>query len=402
MTTARKTAKKAAKTTPARKAAKKTTANKTTAKTTSAKVTTAKTATAKKVAKKSTAKKTIKKAASKQAPAKKSAKKAAQHAAREAAAQPTPAKKSSKKAAQHAARKVAEQPTPAKKSSKKAAQHAARKAAEQPTPAKKSSKKAAQHAARKAAEQAPPSKPARPAKAPPAPPEPLMGPKYALLKADYKRQPGPDELNRVGGRPIGFDAASWPRREGAPMYHVLTIDLKEHPAIVAQRFRALALFISSPTNHEAYTPENNHTTVVLLTEEDLQKGVPEWPDGLDRAAALRPGRLRLESAAELTRKQLYQESFAGDDPIWLQGDESDEDYADYGDDDDSSDDDDDDSDDDESDDTDETSDDTAAASRQYIPHIFVLQFDERLIRGINLGDAGIMYVYSDSAWFQCH
>ncbi len=338
MTTARKTAKKAAKKTPAKKATKKTAAKKTTKKTT-AKKTTAKKATAKKA----TTKKATKKATT---------------------------KKSSKKAAQHATRKVAAQPTAGKKSSKKAAQHAARKAA------------AAQPA---------PAKPAKVAKVA-APSEPLMGPKYAVLKADYRRQPGADDINRVGGLPIGFDAASWPRREGVPMYHVLTIDLKDHPAIVAQRFRALALFINSPMKNEAYTPGNDHTTVILLTEDDLQKGVPAWPEGLDKKEALRAGRLRFESAAELTRKKLYQESFAGDDPIWLQGDESDEDYDDYGDD----------SDDDSDDVSDDDSDDSAADPRQHIPHIFVLQFDERLIRGINLGDAGIMYVYSDSAWWQCH
>ena len=307
-------------------------------------------------------------------------------------AKKTTRKATAKKAVKKAATKKAAKTATAKTATAKTA--TAKTAAKAPTP---SSKKAAHRAAQKAAAkkvQAPAPKPAKPARAPAEPP---VGDKYAILKPDYRRQPDKTAINRLGGLPIGIDAATWPRRDGAPMYHVLTIDLKDHPAIVPQRFRALALFISHPSKHEAYESGNRHTRVVLLKEADLAKGVPAWPDGLDKKDALRAGTLRIESAAELTRKKLYQHSYAGDEPIWLQGDEDEYDFEfDEDDIDTDSDDDDDDDDDDSGDESD------SVDVNDLVPHIFVLQFDERLIPGINLGDMGIMYVFSDDAWFQCH
>lgn len=212
-----------------------------------------------------------------------------------------------------------------------------------------------------------------------------------LLKADYEHPPGPADINRVGGRPIGFDAASWPRREGAPMHHVLTIDLREHPTFGPPGVRALALFISSPDQHEAYAARNDHTRVVLLSDADLQRGEPPWPPELAGTDTLAPGALRFESAATLTREEIYRHSFAGAFPIWLQGDES-EDYGGG----------DDDYDDEGSDEYDDGDGDGDDVPRPDPPRHFVLQFDESLIPGINLGDLGIMYVFAETAWFQCH
>ncbi|MBL9104077.1 MAG: DUF1963 domain-containing protein [Myxococcales bacterium] len=341
-------------------------------------------------AKKTPAKKATKQAAAEQAAKKTTKKASAKKATKKAAAKKTAAKKASKKtAAKKAAAKKASKKTAAKKATKKTA---AKRTPKPPAP-KKSSKRAAQPAADEAANTSPAAPPAPPVE----PPEPTVGDKYSVLKADYRRKPAADAINRIGGQPIGVDAGTWPRREGKPMHHVLTIDLKDHPVIVPQRFRALALFISNPGSHEAYSASNNHARVILLTEDDIKKGVPEFPADLDQSAGLKAGGLRFESAAELTRKKLYQESFAGDDPIWLQGEEGYDDYDDY----------DDDGDDGEGDEGDDAGDDEGHGDEVEdrgppVPHMFVLQFDERLVPGINLGDMGIMYVFSDSAWFQCH
>ena len=208
-----------------------------------------------------------------------------------------------------------------------------------------------------------------------------------LLRADYNAVPGPQEINRVGGTAIGI--AEWPMFEGAPMHHVLTIDLREHPYGGGREAHALALFVSSPMSHEAYTPGNQHTRVVILEAADLARGETPLPAALAGADLLPAGTLRFESAAGLTDKERYQHSFLGGEPIWLQGDESE--FDDGGDDDY-----------DEDDDEDGDGDDGDERPRRGPIGSFVLQFDESLIPGINLGDCGIMYVFSESAWFQCH
>ena len=222
---------------------------------------------------------------------------------------------------------------------------------------------------------------------------PAVGPKTGgftrVLRADHDTPPGPTQIDRLGGKPIGFDAATWPRLDGAPMHHVLTLDLREHPTYQPKGARALALFISSPMRHEAYTPQNRHTRVILLDETDLQKGEPAWPPELaDADDRLQPGTLRYESSAGLGERELFQHSFAGGFPIWLQGDDTESFFG--GDDDDE---------DYDSEDDDEHSE---PDDRPAPPTHFILQFDESLIPGLNLGDEGIMYVFAETAWFQCH
>lgn len=218
-----------------------------------------------------------------------------------------------------------------------------------------------------------------------------------VLKADYETPPGPDQISRVGGLPIGVDATAWPRRDGAPMVHVLTVDLEQHPFYQPDGVRALALFISSPRDHEAYQPRNDYTRVVLLSEADLKKGEPAWPEGLDRSEALQAGTLRYEDAPTLTAEELYKHSYLGFLPQWLQGDDAGE-FGEFGPDDEYDGDEDEyDGDEDGEDDEDDEGD-----VRPGAPQNFVMQFDEGLIPGINLGDAGIMYVYAETAWFQCH
>lgn len=221
---------------------------------------------------------------------------------------------------------------------------------------------------------------------------------FQILKADYARKPGPRDIDRVGGLPIGVDAATWPRRGGAPMHHVLTIDLEHHPTFQPRGVRALALFVSSPMEHEAFTPRNDHTRVLLLSDADLAKGEPAWPEGLSADDTLEAGTVQFESAAAMTQEELYRHSFAGLMPIWLQGDDT-ESVDEYGEDDEYSGDDDEYSDDDDSDSDSDSGDDD---ERPAAPVHFILQFDESLIPGINLGDCGIMYVYAETAWFQCH
>ncbi|MFZ6184394.1 ankyrin repeat domain-containing protein [Nannocystis pusilla] len=194
-----------------------------------------------------------------------------------------------------------------------------------------------------------------------------------VLRADRETPPGPEDIDRIGGLPRGV--REWPEFDGKPMHHVLTLDLREHPYHCPPGVRALALFISSPMEHEAYAPHNDHTRVLLLTDADLERGEHPLPAALVGVETVAPASVRRENAAGMGERELYKHSFIGGDPIWLQGDESDD--IEYDEDDDGGD-----------------------GARP--PHSFVLQFDESFISELNLGDMGIMYVFTDTAWFQCH
>lgn len=207
-----------------------------------------------------------------------------------------------------------------------------------------------------------------------------------ILKADHDRPFAPTDINRVGGKPIGVTAETWPRRDGKPMHHVLTIDLREHPTYGPPGARALALFLFSPGLHEAYAAGNADARVLLLSDADLARGEPGWPSDLENPDELAPASLRFESAATMTQEEIYRHSFASAFPIWLQGDESD-DYS---------------GDDDYGGDDEDSEDEADARPRSRGTGPFVLQFDESLVPGVNLGDCGIMYVFAETAWFQCH
>ena len=215
-----------------------------------------------------------------------------------------------------------------------------------------------------------------------------------VIVADYEHPPGPADISRLGGLPIGVDADTWPRHAGRPMHHVLTLDLQDHPTFGPKGVRALALFITSPSEHEAYAPRNRDARVLLLSEDDLRKGEAPWPDELADEERLPSGSLRFESAATLTEEELRARSFVGPIPLWLQDDESelfgdeDDDYAGE--------------DDDYAGEDDDEGDDEADDPRPEAPRRFVLQFGEELVPGLNLGDMGIMYVFAETAWFQCH
>jgi hypothetical protein len=195
---------------------------------------------------------------------------------------------------------------------------------------------------------------------------PTDGPSFRprALRAGYDVPPAPDAIDRVGGLPIGVSAETWPRRAGKPMHHVLTLDLKQHPTLQVPDKRAVAFFISSPQHHEAYAPGNDHVAVLLLDEADLAAGQPAWPSDLE-GDRLRAGTLLFEDGAGLSKRQLLARSHAAWMPTWLQDDHDTDIWA-------------------------------------AEPGKFVLQLTTELVPGLNLGDLGVMYVFSNTAFFQCH
>jgi hypothetical protein len=147
------------------------------------------------------------------------------------------------------------------------------------------------------------------------------------------------------------------------MEHILTIDARELPGAKD----SFAVFVSSTELNEAYEPDTDESAVVLLDEKDLARG--EWkgapPPRLLDAAGIDVVAVDVPSAVfdadneelEELRSLLFQApGRAGGFPIWMQGDE-------------------------------------------YEGPLLV-QFDESLVP-MNLGDAGVMYVFRDTAFWQC-
>lgn len=72
-------------------------------------------------------------------------------------------------------------------------------------------------------------------------------PRYRL---EFFSEPDPvntHELDRLGGRPRGIKTAEWPRYRGAPMQHLITVDLgdREVDAPAAANARAVTVFVDS-------------------------------------------------------------------------------------------------------------------------------------------------------------
>jgi hypothetical protein len=197
-----------------------------------------------------------------------------------------------------------------------------------------------------------------------------------------EEEPEATDLNRLGGRPIGVDAGSWPLKGGdedQPMEHMYTLDMATVPGLqsrVGEGVRAVSLFVYNPSYNEAWTAYNSDTEVVLLTEDDVAKGPFEGDLPVGDASGARkfsvqeaevPAEIFLEvhwdeerdPQLEEIRNGVYQSNaWGGGQPIWLQGDEG------------------------------------AGPD-------FVMQFDEGFVY-MNLGDSGVMYVYPDTAFWQCH
>jgi hypothetical protein len=195
---------------------------------------------------------------------------------------------------------------------------------------------------------------------------------YILQQETNK--PMANSVKRIGGAPIGVTPATWPHFNGTPMQHVLTLDLAALPALHVGELanvRAAALFISHFEDNQAFRPQTPESAVILLSEDDIQQGEPNEilnqhhsepqsyqvqpvtiPIGLFNhlGKTEKPGTLR-----EL-QDLLYTSSYAAGKPLWMQGNEHD-------------------------------------------GH-FLCQFDETFIE-MNLGDAGIMYIFTDTAFWQC-
>lgn len=164
------------------------------------------------------------------------------------------------------------------------------------------------------------------------------------------------------------------------MAHVFTLDLNTVPELkknFPEDVVAFSLFLSSFMFNEAYAPMNKETATLLLTKKDLESGENNWiapsEDDFDipESSSFICHEVKLPSEVfdhdiyereetdpvYILGDNLCQFTIVGGEPIWLQG-------------------------------------------AEYSENI-VIQFDEDFI-DINLGDGGVMYVFKDTAFWQCH
>lgn len=192
---------------------------------------------------------------------------------------------------------------------------------------------------------------------------------YLLKNVDTKPD---DSLNQIGGCPPGITADSWPMYEGEPMEHLFTLDLDTMPEARGpeSKTRAVAMFISNARSNEAWEPDNEHTALIRLTNEEVANGRLDAPPGAatklgyfvpvpaDVPVDVFDEELPEDSELRELRRGIYGASARVlGSPIWLQDSEH------FG--------------------------------------FLLMQFDEGFV-DINLGDSGVMYVFSDAQFWQCH
>jgi len=193
-------------------------------------------------------------------------------------------------------------------------------------------------------------------------------PIYLLRRFDAPpRDLAPLGLNRIGGLPPGVPADEWPTCGDEPMVHLFTLDLATMPELRQQLGgkRTFSFFMASPEMNEAYTPGNDQTAVVMLDDADVSADGEAPEDAVVRETQYFepvrvevPSRVFFADGGELYKAIYRAHARVIGDPIWLQGEE------DGG-------------------------------------GTFVMQLDEGFV-DVNLGDMGVLYVYDDGGFWQCH
>ncbi len=198
----------------------------------------------------------------------------------------------------------------------------------------------------------------------------------AYLLENLEREPCENDINRTCGAPIGVDEENWPTIDGEKMDHAITVDLDSVPdmkPLFPETTKAFALFVSSLEINDAFEPNTSETALVLLNESDIAKGLGKLEKSEENeyeSTTFIPHKVELPEEVfsediygfddENPLYQLYGlvERFAmvGGKPLWLQGAEYDGEI--------------------------------------------LLQFNDDFV-DMNMGDSGVMYVFKDTAFWQC-
>ncbi len=192
------------------------------------------------------------------------------------------------------------------------------------------------------------------------------------------------EYNRVSPY-ANIPLEEWPKTKGNKyLQHLLSLDLQTVPAVGIKDAKVLSLFISDIYENEAFEPLIDETFVKLIKtpaqESIIPPGVMDWTkineeeDFYTPTEAFYFNLLELkipatvmehawsleekDSVASQIHKKIFNlPAYIGGEPIWLQGE-------------------------------DHTGD-------------FVMQFQEAFLP-VNMGDSGELYVFTDTAFWQCY
>jgi len=216
-------------------------------------------------------------------------------------------------------------------------------------------------------------------------------PSTTVYLLDRKKDPPSSKsINRIFGPPIGIDDDSWPIYKGmknlakeasieydgdSRMVHLFTLDLQDLQLNIPANIQAIAVFLSDCVYNKAWEPNSKHAKVIPLSKNDLSKG--EYQGDLPKKMPKKAITFQLipikvpeniffapfekepdeDDLITQLNNALLNAGYIGGKPIWIQNDES--------------------------------------------PNTpFIMQFDESFV-DINLGDAGIMYVFLRTAFWQC-
>jgi hypothetical protein len=190
----------------------------------------------------------------------------------------------------------------------------------------------------------------------------------------FRKLPGDGhgkDLNRIGGAAPGVDAARWPKLGEDAMTHLFTMDLDTMPELRARvscedggKPRAVSVFCMSPDDNEAYEAGTDETCVLVSSEAQVAASAepPAEVQMLDPSqfeaipVNVSPHVWRSRSG-DLCSEIYRCSGRALGEPIWLQ-------------------------------------------SPEHVGSL-LCQFDDGFV-SMNLGDTGVMYVFSDTAFWQCH
>ena len=178
--------------------------------------------------------------------------------------------------------------------------------------------------------------------------------------------------NSIAGYPVCVPESRWPMYKGSPMDHVLTLDLNSVPELKIpglEGYRAIALFVSDLLENEAWGPNNHEVELIKLRQEEIdscsddrnQEGLQGFKCQLVELPASifdeETPHLEEDDPIYTLRSTLSEVAVIGGKPMWIQEEE-------YG-------------------------------------ESIIIQFNEDFV-DMNLGDAGVMYVFEDTAFWQCH
>lgn len=199
------------------------------------------------------------------------------------------------------------------------------------------------------------------------------GPREVIYLLRHRKD-GPASVNRIGGPAPGLTVERWPKYGDWYMEHIFTLDLHSLPDLAgkAASRRTVSLFIHDPGDNEAYGPFSDDVAVVFSDDAQVQAGELALPAGKPKRSSFEdrgwfdvvPVSVPLAvwddgTEHEELRQLVYaQAARVGGQPLWLQGAEHDD-------------------------------------------GSFLMQFDEQFV-DVNLGDAGVMYLFEDTAFWQCH